>query len=319
MTSEHVIYTAADSSYELQARVLLQSLVRTQLHATRLTIFGDGWSVEMVERLERIATNFVSVEVVNVTSEMLSNVQLSNNFPLATTYNVLAPLTHLEGVDLALYMDADCVVRKDLSALFSAPPSTPVAAVVDAHVAMMGVPSMWRPWREEQADPNIAYLNTGVMLVNVASWRSSEITERVLSLLGKYQLPCVDQDALNLVLRGSFDRLEPKYNSMPYHLMKLLRNADLVETDDAIGDAIIDPSIIHFHRSFLGKPWNFGCSHPARHLWSDLASEVSPRWRRKLDVLGIARGVAAKYAKMSTLDERAEQMQGLEIEDANSE
>jgi len=60
--------------------------------------------------------------------------------------------------------------------------------------------------------------------------------------------------------------------------------------------------ILHFHRSFLGKPWNVGCTHPGRNLWRQLATTVQPRWRRGLDIEGLARTLIANRANMTVLD-----------------
>ena len=136
-------------------------------------------------------------------------------------------------------------------------------------------------------------------------WRAERLTERTLDYLEKYELPCVDQDALNLALRGEFDQLHPRYNSMPYHHLKMLRYLDTVENDDVIGEAITKPAVIHYHRSFFGKPWTYGCTHPGVALWRSLADEVQPGWRKKPDLMGSARAFAAKKAKMTTLDPRS--------------
>ena len=310
---DRLMYTAADANYLLQAQVLVASLARTQSQPVHLLVFGSGWSADQEGQLRRVAGGMVTVELRPVDPERHRGIRLTNRFPLATAYNVLAPKDELPSGVRALYVDADVVVRRDLGALFALRMSTPVGAVVDAHVSMMGIPSMWRPWREERLDPTLPYLNTGALLVDVDAWRSERFTERIVEFLQRYDLPCVDQDAINLVMRGQFDRLSPRFNSMPYHLMKLLRNADLVESDRDLEEAITDPSIIHFHRSFLGKPWTYGCTHPAKHLWTGLADQVSDGWRRSVDVMSIVRGRAAQQAKMSVLDDRAAAMRSLTL------
>ena len=291
--------------------MLLSSLVRTQPESTHLLVFGSGWDDRLRADLQKCASDTVTVEVRDVDPVRHSDIRLTNGFPLATAYNILAPNSELPAGVRALYLDADVVVRKDLTELFRADMKSPVGAVLDAHVSLMGIPSMWRPWREEVIDPNTPYLNTGALLVDVDAWREADLTSRVVSMLSKYDLPCVDQDALNIVLRGDFDRLRPAFNSMPYHLMKLLRNADLVESHDDLNEAILDPTVVHFHRSFLGKPWTRWATHPARHLWTDLADIASPKWNRTIDAMGTARGVAARIAKMSILDDRAAHMKAL--------
>ena len=312
MTSR-LVYTAADSNYLLQAKVFLRSMSYTQIEPTHLLVFGSGWNQTQRAELAAHAFNHLSVEVRDVDPEKHRDIRLTNGFPLATAYNILAPQTELPVGVRAAYFDADMVVRRDLGELFVMPMKYAVGSVIDAHVAMVGGPSMWRPWREEKIDPRLPYLNTGALLIDVDRWNSERLTQRTLEFLEKYDLPCVDQDAINLALRGEFDLLRPAFNSMPYHIMKLLRTVDLVESLEDIDEAITDPVVVHFHRSFLGKPWTYGSTHPARKLWTNLADECDTKWRKKLDLMSWARGFAANKAKMSILDDRASKMTKLSV------
>ena len=299
-----LIYTGADGNYALQAQVWMLSLVKTQRSPVRVVVFGNDWSDKDRSLMKDLENNLVKVEFRGVDGTKFSNVQLKNGFPLATAYNVLAPLYLLGDESRAIYMDADMVVTEDLSPLWEKQLVSPVGAVLDAHIVWMASPSMWRPWKEEGLEPLTPYLNTGLMLLDLDRWRADKLTERTLEYLEKYELPCVDQDALNLALRGVFDQLHPRYNSMPYHHLKMLRYLDTVELDLIIGEAITQPAVIHYHRSFFGKPWNYGCKHPGKNLWRSLADEVRPGWRKKFDFVGSARAFAAKKAKMTTLDPR---------------
>ena len=312
MTSR-LVYTAADSNYLLQAKVFLRSMSYTQIEPTHLLVFGSGWNQTQRDELAAHAFNHLSVEIRDVDPEKHRDIRLTNGFPLATAYNILAPQTELPVGVRAAYFDADMVVRRDLGELFAMPMKYAVGSVIDAHVAMVGGPSMWRPWREEKIDPRLPYLNTGALLIDVDRWNSERLTQRTLEFLEKYDLPCVDQDAINLALRGEFDLLRPAFNSMPYHIMKLLRTVDLVESLEDIDEAITDPVVVHFHRSFLGKPWTYGSTHPARKLWTNLADECDSQWRKKLDLMSWARGFAANKAKMSILDDRASKMTKLNV------
>ena len=299
-----LIYTGADGNYALQAQVWMLSLVKTQRSPVRVVVFGNDWSDKDRSLMKDLENNLVKVEFRGVDGTQFSNVQLKNGFPLATAYNVLAPLYLLGDESRAIYMDADMVVTEDLSPLWEKLLVSSVGAVLDAHIVWMASPSMWRPWKEEGLEPLMPYLNTGLMLLDLDRWRADKLTERTLEYLEKYELPCVDQDALNLALKGVFDQLHPRYNSMPYHHLKMLRYLDTVELDLIIGEAITQPAVIHFHRSFFGKPWNYGCKHPGKNLWRSLADEVRPGWRKKFDFVGSARAFAAKKAKMTTLDSR---------------
>lgn len=304
-TARRLVYTAADGNYFLQAQVLLLSLAKTQREKTRLVVFGNGWSEHELRRLRALTTDIVTVEVRTVDADLFSGIKLTSNFPLATAYNVLAPQYLLPDSGIALYVDADVVVTEDLGGLFDMPMRHAVGAVLDAHIGWVSSPSMWRPWREEKMDPLTPYLNTGVMLIDLDAWRRDNLTEKIIEVLCRYELPCVDQDAINIVLRGAFDKLAPRYNLMPYHYLCTFRYVDAVESDVEIGAAIASPAVVHFHRSFLGKPWTYGAIHPATGLWRFLANEAHPGWHRSLDLLGYARRRGAKFAKMLKIDDRA--------------
>jgi lipopolysaccharide biosynthesis glycosyltransferase len=313
--NKQILFTAADANYFTQAAVLVHSLSVTQLNETNLIVFGNSWDQDQILGLKKIALNNVSVEVIPVNAHKFSDIKLSHGFPLATAYNLIAPKYLLKEYDHAIYIDADIVILDDLGEVWNQKLTTPLSAVLDAHVGFVGFPSMWRPWRELGVDPKAPYLNTGLMNMNLKQWREERITEKCLELLASFELPCVDQDALNLVLNGNFDHLHPRYNMMPYHLMTKLRTVDLLEDPKEIEEAIKTPAMIHFHRSFLGKPWVRGCTHPARKLWTSIADDVSPNWKKSNDLVGGLKQVAAKYAKMTVLDKASTDLAQIKMVD----
>ena len=190
-----LIYTGADGNYALQAQVWVLSLVKTQRIPVRVVIFGNGWSKKNRSSLKSLENDKVKVEIREIDHGQFSEVRLRSGFPLATAYNILAPLYLLNTENRAIYMDADMVVTKDLSLLWETLLRTPVGAVLDAHIVWMASPSMWRPWKEEGLEPLTQYLNTGLILMNLDRWRAEKLTERTLAYLEKYELPCVDQGA----------------------------------------------------------------------------------------------------------------------------
>ena len=301
----HTIFTAADGNYSLQAQVLAASLARTQVNNSQLIVLGNGWKSRDLSRLKSLESERLSIEVRSVKDEEFKSVRLSRGFPIATAYNILAPKYLLAGFDRLLYVDADTFVRKDLTDLFAQPVDGGVGACLDAHIGWVSSPSMWRPWREEGLAASTPYLNTGVMLIDTREWNERRLTEQTLDYLSRYELPCVDQDALNLVLRGDFTQLAPRYNAMPYHILRSFRYIDLVTPDSEIEEALTSPVILHFHRSFLGKPWERGCIHPARDTWRTLANEIRPGWRKTYDLIGFGRRRAARLARMLSIDERS--------------
>lgn len=295
------IYTAADGSYALQAAVLFKSLAETQASNVVLTILGNNWSRSQRVLLEASTSANCTFEVIEVPDALGEKVNLTRNFPLPVVYNLLGPLKFFQDQTRILYMDADTMVRNDLQRLYRREMGSAVAACIDAHSSFVASPSMWRPWREESIPPLAPALNTGVMLIDVGRWNEARITERSLELLSRYTMPCIDQDALNIVLQGEFDRLEPRYNQMPYHYLPMWRYADVFEKSDAINEALDNPVVVHFHRSFLGKPWNVGCYHPRRKEWRSLARRIKRGWLPKLSLMELARGQAARVSGMARI------------------
>ncbi len=310
-----LLYTAADSNYFTQVAVLVNSLAKTQRTDTRLIIFGNNWNKSLEDKIKSISSGNISVEVLPVDPKEFTDIKLSRGFPLATAYNIIAPKYLLKEFSRAIYMDADTIVLKDLQELWNTSLTTPLSAVIDAHIGFIGFPLMWRPWKQLGNNPKAPYLNTGLMLIDLDLWRQKQITEKCLDLLSEFELSCVDQDALNLVLNGEFDHLHPKYNLMPYHLMSKLRTVDLLEDANEIQEAIESPAMIHFHRSFLGKPWIRGCTHPAKDLWTSVADEVSPRWKKSNDWAGVLKQKAAKFAKVTDLDQASNALLSLRSSD----
>ena len=58
------------------------------------------------------------------------------------------------------------------------------------------------------------YFNSGVMVIDMQSWRELEVGKQVMDLLvGDLPTRSVDQDALNAVLWDRFVPLEPEWNA----------------------------------------------------------------------------------------------------------
>lgn len=298
-----LIYTAADSNYKTQLGAMILSLKDTQNLPVDLKVIGTGWKPNDVKRLENLGTEKLSIKFYEIDLEKFSETKLSYGFTLATIYNLLAPKFIFPQLKKIIYVDADVIFTNEISELWLTDFNTSVAAVVDSHVGIVGNPSMKRPWRELGVNPVAKYLNTGLLVIDVEKWNGNDITDRCLDLLYKYEMPCIDQDALSLVLDGDFYQLSPKYNLMPFHFTPRLRYSDLVESNSSILEAQRFPSIVHFHRSYLGKPWFFGCSHPYKDLWEKYAREFNPKFKRSLNLFEFGRNLLVKYSGLTTTTE----------------
>lgn len=147
-----------------------------------------------------------------------------------------------------LYLDADVVTCGDLKPLWATPLEGQVLAAVRDHFRL--------DVEEIGFAPDEPYFNSGVLLIDRKAWRAGDYERRVLNLLTEsgHTLPWMDQDALNLVLRGRVRFVGLEWNFQP-------RCADVPAqflglAPDAYERLRASPRIIHYTTS--EKPWNAG-------------------------------------------------------------
>lgn len=149
-----------------------------------------------------------------------------------------------------IYMDCDVYVRAPLSGLWK----TDLRGCVVGGVIDIGVMSMaqegrhaW-PWQD-------AYINSGVLLVDLVRWRAERVEQALLKYLAKprYPLQCHDQDMINFVLHGKIAELAPCWNAQVFWARPEWDNyKDILLFRQALTRACI----LHFCCS--NKPWHQG-------------------------------------------------------------
>ena len=147
-----------------------------------------------------------------------------------------------------LYLDADTIVCADLTPLWTTSLDGAVLAAARDHFRL-DLPAIG-------FDPDEPYFNAGMLLIDMQRWRALDCERRLLDFLGREieRLPWMDQDALNLVLRGQIRFVGLEWNFQP-------RCADVPATflnlDDRDYEALrSSPALIHYTTSY--KPWNAG-------------------------------------------------------------
>ncbi len=115
-------------------------------------------------------------------------------------------------------LDSDLLVLADIAPLHDAAlEGKALGAVVDPFIptvsALDGLP---RAARDGMA-PDAPYFNAGVMVADLGQWREQEVGRRGLAYIERHyrELRQYDQDALNFVLSGQWQRLEEEWNAQP--------------------------------------------------------------------------------------------------------
>jgi lipopolysaccharide biosynthesis glycosyltransferase len=176
-----------------------------------------------------------------------------------TNLRLLAPeLLPTEVVRLA-WLDCDMVVEADLSALWTTDlGSNSLGAVADFGASCFGdIPGIASTCQQIGVDKSTPYFNAGVLLIDLARWRSESVAARAIVYLDTFhdRAKYSDQDALNAIIAGQWLALDRRWNAqmsaMRYfsRLSPERRPAWYVQMRD---DLALRPFIIHYTDS---KPW----------------------------------------------------------------
>jgi len=164
--------------------------------------------------------------------------------------------------DKVLYLDCDTVICRDLAELYL----EDINDIAIAGVVDFATPAVCRRIAKQFGLSARQYINSGVLLMNAAIWRSDHMAEVCVSELRRHDvLSCPDQDILNLVCKNRIAYLNGKWNVQWQHFWD--KPDDCLEPPfrDAFYTALQAPGIIHFTSPV--KPWNSPLAPYADLFW----------------------------------------------------
>lgn len=264
-TTVHVAL-AFDQGYLTPLYVLLTSIFMNN-SAEQVVIHAIGTGLSGAEYqgitnfvAEQSGTiHFYTIQGTDVNKFILPDHE-GNYLSAAIYYRLFFPFL-VNDVSRLLYIDVDTLVVGDLAEIFDLNMGgRPVAAVTDTDMPV-------------RSDLNILtaeeYFNSGILLIDVASWKEQRVTERALTIIQNEperikRYP--DQDALNMTLRDNWYKLPTKYNLMRLYVPNEVPKRKL-------DDFLKDQKIIHYNGK---KPWFSDCEHRLRHVYQQYA-RLSPR------------------------------------------
>jgi lipopolysaccharide biosynthesis glycosyltransferase len=190
------------------------------------------------------------------------------HYSAASLIRILMPRLFDETVQKVLYIDSDVVVTGNVATLFDMDLSgKAIWAVQDgADEEFQNRLGKKFPWMNAPADAR--YFNSGVLMVNLAEWRKSNVTERVMEFLQLHdeQLSFPDQDALNAVALGNWGRLPPSWNLQP--IFYNWKTASRLNEPGLIHYTCCKPwdadytwsGKLQYHKAYLASGWDSGPS-----------------------------------------------------------
>jgi hypothetical protein len=219
--TEVLLATAADPAYLPYLAAMTQTLAASRHPSTavELTVTHQRVSVADRRRIESGAPG-ISFRWEEMTAGRYRSWGADPDPMLLSPhyFRCLLPQLYSPSTPRVLYLDADTLVLADLTPLWEWElAGNPVAAAGDL---MSIVKDAISHWEDIGLDGDAPYFNSGVLVIDLALWRSAGIGDRVMRtcladrhrLLIRGRWNQHDQYGFNVILQHSWTRLPPRWN-----------------------------------------------------------------------------------------------------------
>jgi len=256
------IICTIDVKYIKHCAAMLASVFSNTSRLVHVFLIHNGLADDKFFKLQQfVKEQGHLISLMEIHEDLLKGAPVSDHISIATYFRILIPEIMPHGIEKALFLDSDIIIRRDIGELFEKEIST------YSHAAASDNGSASELIRSNlgMEDRSLDYFNAGVMLINLKYWRDNNIAKKAISFIQDHSSKIVywDQDTLNFVLKGQWLKMSSRWNAIEcfyqYSDEKLI---ELGYPSGEIEGIKSDPYIVHYTGN--GKPWVFGCSHPFR-------------------------------------------------------
>lgn len=318
------VVTAADGAFAMQLATMAVSIACNTAGRFRMFVLDGGVSDEDKRRVEdSCPRDQVAIAWLAPDTERVSGLKTSRHINESTYFRLEMGELIPAQIEKVIYLDADLIVLGDIRQLwshqlnshhllavedFSCPRMD--AATLDNYPACSPYLLCRYPVKRFQqlGIPGTAkYFNAGVLVLDLAKWRTDKIGAEVLDYLRKHHehVRFVDQDGLNVVLWDKWASLMPTWNQMP-HIYRFPSWRHSPFEKDTFREIVQRPQVVHFLGR--GKPWCRRQMHPYRPkffeyvdrtAWAgwgeEMRREWPMRWPRAWNVMRRAKRTVERY------------------------
>lgn len=254
---EICVVVSADNTYAKHLGVMLYSLLTSVDSGVKLSInvLDGGIYRRDKNKISDLVSSFgSSVQFIDIDKEVYDKYPVSNHIRPSAYFRIAIQDVLNHSCRKAIYLDCDMIIKDDISKIWD---------VDNSHYILSAVEDSGFENNDRLFMPrNILYFNSGVMLINLDNWRKNDISAKTRKFIQEYpdRLLLHDQDALNAVICGNWQKLHPRWNQQTK--MFRLRSEETTFTEQELSEALHSPAIIHFTES--SKPWHYMNEHPFR-------------------------------------------------------
>jgi lipopolysaccharide biosynthesis glycosyltransferase len=244
-----------NNAYVIPFQVFFHSLEATDSLPINIPIFilhSNALSYDSIHILRLFFARYGRhVTFLDASAHVPSNLPIrqSDHVSPETFFRLLIAEILPDQFDHAIYLDADMLALRSVSALFE--------ETVDCLIAAVDHFSLWdelRLWGERGG----TYFQAGVLVIPLWRWRKECLVQQFLGVMASEQHRILwhDQDILNMVVRDRWARLPIWWNVCE-------------AVNRSLSPQMIQESAVLIHYSGSQKPWNAVCPSPFTSSWDE--------------------------------------------------
>ncbi|MGN0544685.1 MAG: glycosyltransferase family 8 protein [Acutalibacteraceae bacterium] len=247
------IMISVNQNYILPAKVMLKSLAMNSGGDLNIYLLYSSLKEKDIHAFSKFCSSECGAKLypIYINPDIFVDMPLTGWFSVEIYFRLVAPFILPDSVQRILWIDADVIVKKDISELYYLPMKNAAIGVIRDMGGEYLVSECC-----ERLQLNSLYFNSGVILFNLdtirAHWTKESFLEQIRDISGE-KLIYPDQDMLNLIFEK--DKL----------ILPDIWNYQIRSWSDITLDVIENVAIIHFVGQI--KPWDINYGNKARQIW----------------------------------------------------
>ena len=273
-----------DQNYVKPTMVAIHSLKLNKNKNSKYNIYilVHDVSLEDQKALEKQSTKDIKVQIIKQDTLNIdeNKINVERHVTTAALIKFYLPEIFYK-LDKILYLDSDIIIQKDLVSLWNYNIKHQYAAVVKDTMTICGKNAHLKKLDFKE----IAYFNSGVMLLNLSLMRKDHITEKLIDYrLNRYN-KFMDQDAFNVIFSNKVTYIPLKYNMLNVYF-DVLSIKDLSKLyEEKLKNKVIEnfQDAVILHLGGKEKPWIYNMKH-LTDLYKYYAGQISWKIVNKIKI-----------------------------------
>ena len=272
---EIAVAVAADDRYAQHGAVACASILLQHQRGCPVHVYflSDNISKEKEAAITATVTRLQGKISFIATGDIAIQAHTSGHINRAAYLRLMLDQLLPENVTKVIYLDTDLLVLDDIETLWHTPlEGKPMAAVPD-----LGILCSKRMVKQKEATLGIPagdlYFNSGVMVLDLAAWRSHHYGRQVLEKVAQGAFRHHDQDGLNLVFKDNWQALPLRWNVIPPIFTLPLKVLTHSTWRRKAIEAAKHPAVFHWAGRY--KPWEFERDGAFNERYYDVLKETA--------------------------------------------